>query len=425
MIVLDFIRDGGREMLRGGWPYRLWVGFLLMVIAVGGWFYLLQLDQGLIITGMSDQVSWGYYIANFAFLVGIAASAVLLVIPAYIFNRKDIEEVVLLGEAMAVAAVVTAILFVIVDLGRPDRLWHLIPLLGRFHFPHSLLAWDVLVLGGYLALNCAIPFYLLFCHYRSKSPNFRRYFPFVILAMFWAITIHTVTAFLFSANSARPFWHGALLGPRFIASAFVSGPALLIIALQIIHRIGHLSVNRSVLETLALIMAIALQISLFFVGAELFTDFYNAGAYHTASAHYLYLGLGSFEGLRPWIWTALGLNTVAVIILMIHPLRRNLLTLNLACVLAYCGVWMEKGIALVVPGFIPTPLGEVFEYQPSVPEVIIATGCWAVGVLLFTLLVKAGVPFELGRLRHPATRRADTLPQDAGQWHAPRESAAK
>ncbi|MCP5420589.1 MAG: polysulfide reductase NrfD [Gammaproteobacteria bacterium] len=398
MLIQNFFRDGCKELLRGGWMYRLWVGLLLLMIAAGGGFYLEQLDQGLVITGLSDQVSWGYYIANFAFLVGIAASAVLLVIPAYIFNRKDIEEVVLLGEAMAVAAVVTAILFVVIDLGRPDRLWHLIPLLGRFHFPQSLLAWDVLVLSGYLVLNCAISFYLLFCHYRGRSPVFGRYFPFVILAMFWAIGIHTVTAFLFSANSARPFWHGALLGPRFIASAFVSGPALLIVALQIIHRIGHLRVNRSVIETLALIMTVSLQISLFFVGAELFTDFYNTGSQHVASSKYLYLGLDGFSGLRPWIWTALTLNGIAVTILMIHPLRRNLVTLNTACLLAYCGVWMEKGMALVVPGFIPTPLGEIFEYLPTVSEVIIATGCWAVGVLLFTLLVKAGAPLELGRL---------------------------
>ncbi len=400
MVLKAFLRDGLREMLRGGRLYWSWLALLLALIAVGLWCYLEQLQQGLIVTGMSDQVSWGYYIANFAFLVGIAAAAVLLVVPAYIFNRKDVEEVVLLGEALAVAAVVTAILFVIIDLGRPDRLWHLLPGLGRFNFPRSLLAWDVLVLSGYLLLNVAIPFYLLFTHYQGRQPRLYHYFPFVLLAIFWAIAIHTVTAFLFSANSARSFWHGALLGPRFIASAFVSGPALIIIALQIIHRLGHLEVNRSVLETLALIMTFALQASLFFVGAELFTDFYNTGAHNTASIRYLYLGLQGFEGLRPWIWTALSLNIVAVIILMIHPLRRHLVTLNSACVLAYVGVWMEKGMALVVPGFIPTPLGEIFEYMPTQREILIATGCWAMGTLIFTLLVKAGVPFGLGRLRY-------------------------
>ena len=404
MTFIYFLRDGLMEMLRGGPLYWMWLALLLFVIALGVWYYSEQLQHGLHVTGMSDQVSWGFYIANFAFLVGIAASAVLLVIPAYIFNREDIKDVVLIGEGMAVAAVIMAMLFVIVDLGRPDRIWHLIPVLGRFNFPISLLAWDVVVLNGYLLLNLAIPLYILFRHYYGEEPNFRPYFPFVVLAMFWAISIHTVTAFLFSANTARPFWHTALLGPRFIASAFASGPALIIIALQIIRRVTRYPINQSVIDTLALIMTVALQITLFFVGAELFTDFYNEGA-HAASIHYLFLGLDGFEALRPWIWTALGLNLVAVFILRIHPLRRNIVLLNVACVLTFVGIWIEKGMGLVVPGFIPTPLGEIFEYAPSATEIMISIACWSIGALIFTLLAKAGIAIESGRLRRPARAR--------------------
>ncbi|MEE4379315.1 MAG: NrfD/PsrC family molybdoenzyme membrane anchor subunit [Candidatus Competibacteraceae bacterium] len=401
MTLFNFLRDGVREMLRGGWLYRIWLGVLLIVIVIGVGFYVNQLRFGLVTTGMSDQVSWGFYIANFAFLVGVAASAVLLVVPAYVFHRKDIKDVVLLGEGMAVAAVVTAMLFVIVDMGRPDRLWHMIPLLGRFNFPISLLAWDVVVLTGYLLLNLCIPLLMLFTRYRGGEPNLNLYFPFILLAIVWAISIHTVTAFLFSANSARPFWHTALLGPRFIASAFVSGPALFILALQLIRRTANYPVSPKVIDTLAIIMTIALQISLFFVIAELFTDFYNEGE-HAASVHYLYLGLEGFQALRPWIWSALALNITAVIILMIHPLRRNRVTLSLACVLAFVGIWIEKGMGLVVPGFIPTPLGEIFEYTPTANEILIAIGCWSVGILIFTLLAKAGISIETGRLRQAA-----------------------
>ena len=371
MAVVRFILDGIREMLRGPREYWLWLGALAAIVAFGAWSYSQQLINGLVVTGMSDQVSWGFYISNFAFLVGIAAAAVLLVIPAYIFDRNDIKEVVLIGEGMAVAAVLMAILFVVADLGRPDRLWHMLPGIGRFNWPVSLLAWDVLVLSIYLLLNLAIPFYILYSNYRGKEPNFRRYFPFVVVAMFWAISIHTVTAFLFSANPARPFWHTALLGPRFIASAFASGPALIIITLQIVRKVTSYEISQSVINTLSVIMTIALQISLFFVGVELFTDFYNEGA-HAASIHYLFFGLGGFSSLKSWIWFALTLNLIAVVILMIHPMRQKTVLLNIACVLAFVGIWIEKGMGLVIPGFIPTPLGEIFEYTPTTVELGVA-----------------------------------------------------
>lgn len=397
MSFLHFLRDGVREMLRGSRAYWIWLAVLAALFALGVLNYVGQLRDGLVVTGMSDQVSWGFYIANFAFLVGIAAAAVLLVIPAYIFHRKDVKSVVLLGEGMAVAAVIMAMLFVMVDIGRPDRAWHVIPFIGRFNFPDSLLAWDIVVLNGYLALNLLIPTYVHYCHYRGREPNLRLYFPVVVIAMFWAISIHTVTAFLFSSNSSRPFWNVSLLGPRFIASAFASGPALIILTLQVIRRVTAYPISQSVIETLALIMTVAMQISIFFVGAELFTDFYNEGN-HAASMHYLFLGLDGFYGLRPWIWLAVALNLVAVIILSIHPLRRKTLTLNIACACGFLGIWLEKGMGLVIPGFIPTPLGEVFEYVPTAQEFAIAIGIWAFGFLLFTLLAKASIAIELGAI---------------------------
>lgn len=403
MSLVRFCLDGVREMFRGDRNYFVWIGGLAAVFALGAWNYADQLDRGLVVTGMSDQVSWGFYIANFAFFVGIAASAVLLVIPAYVFHRKDVKAVVLLGEGMAVSAVIMAMMFVLVDIGRPDRAWHVIPFLGRFNFPSSLLAWDIIVLNGYLALNLALPFYVHYCHYRGREPNLKLYFPAVVVAMFWAISIHTVTAFLFSSNSSRPFWNVALLGPRFIASAFASGPALIILALQAIQRTTRYPVGREVIDTLALIMATAMQISVFFVGAELFTDFYNEGA-HAASMHYLFLGLKGFHALRPYIWASVALNLIAVVLLSIHPLRRRTLTLNIACVAGFLGIWLEKGIGLVIPGFVPTPLGEVFEYAPTLQELTIALGIWALGFLVFTLLAKASIAIELGRVssRSPA-----------------------
>jgi molybdopterin-containing oxidoreductase family membrane subunit len=416
MTVTRFVTDGLREMLRGGAVYWRWLGALALVVAIGLVAYVRQLQDGLVVTGMSDQVSWGFYIANFAFLVGIAAAAVLLVIPAYIFHRQDVKSVVLLGEGLAVAAVLCAMLFVVVDLGRPERAWHLIPFIGRFNWPTSLLAWDVVVLNGYLALNLALPFYVQYCHYRGREPLLRVYFPVVLLAMAWAISIHTVTAFLFSANPARPFWHTALLGPRFIASAFVSGPALIIVVMQVIRRVTDYPVRTSVIDMLALVMTVSLQISLFFVIAELFTDFYNETS-HAGSMRYLFFGLDGLASLKPWIWTALALNVVAVLILSVHRLRRSPATLNLACGLAFVGVWIEKGMGLVVPGFVPTPLGEVFEYTPTLRELAIALGIWAFGAIVFTLLAKASIAIELGRVRaDPPVPASGEAPRVTGAY---------
>jgi Ni/Fe-hydrogenase subunit HybB-like protein len=398
MSYMAFILGGLREMLRGGRLYWAWLGGLGGVFAVGLLAYAGQLQDGLVVTGMSDQVSWGFYIANFAFLVGIAAAAVLLVIPAYLFHRADVKQVVLIGEGLAVAAVLCAMMFVLADLGSPERAWHLIPFIGRFNWPSSMLAWDVLVLNGYLALNLALPFYVHYRHWQGREPNLRAYFPVVVVAMFWAVSIHTVTAFLFSANAGRPFWHTALLGPRFIASAFVSGPALIIVVLQLIRRHTDYKVQQSVIDLLALVMAVSLQISLFFVGAELFTDFYNETS-HAGSMRYLFFGLQGLHGLQAWIWTALALNLVAVVLLSVHRTRRAPVTLNLACGLAFVGIWIEKGMGLVVPGFIPTPLGEVFEYTPTLRELAVTLGIWAFGAMVFTLLAKASIAIETGRLR--------------------------
>ena len=248
-----FLRDGVNEILHGGRCYWMWVSFLLVFMVIGILVYLYQVTHGLLVTNMSNQVSWGFYIANFTFLVGVAAAAIMLAIPAYIFDRKDIKDVVLMGDTMAVTAVAMAILFVVVDLGRPDRIWHLLPGIGKFHFPESMLAWDVVVLNGYILLNLAISSYILYQHDHGREPKKSLYFPIVLITIFWAISIHTVTAFLFSSNSGRPIWNNAMLAPRFIASAFASGPAIMALGLQIIRGMTNYPVSQSVINHLSLI----------------------------------------------------------------------------------------------------------------------------------------------------------------------------
>src|SRR5437870_2421935 len=232
-----FLYRCARLAFEGDWRYYLWTGVLVAISLLGLNAYAKQLVHGLIITDMSDQVSWGVYIANFTFLVGVAAAAVMLVIPVYIYKNQELHDLVIFGELLAVAAILMCLAFVTVDLGRPDRFWHLIPGIGKFNFPGSMLSWDVIVLNGYLLLNVHICGYLLYSRYQNKKPAKWFYIPFVFIAIVWAVSIHTVTAFLYVGLGGRPFWNSSIVGPRFLASAFTAGPALIILAMQVVRRV--------------------------------------------------------------------------------------------------------------------------------------------------------------------------------------------
>jgi len=381
--------------------YYAWCFSLLAIIVVGFRFYLMQHEVGLIATHMNDQVSWGLYIANFTYLVGAAAAAVLLVIPSYAYHFKPIKEIVVLGELFAASSIIMAILFVMVDLGRIDRFWHMIPFVGKMNFPQSLLAWDVLALNGYLFLNLLIPIYLLVKSYYRKEPNWKFILPFILLSIPMAVAIHTVTAFLYNGLPARPFWNASILAPRFLASAFCSGPAIIIIIFQIIRKvsISHIEIEDEALFKISELIAYAMFLNLFLLSAELFKEYYSQTV-HIASFRYLFEGLHGHNQLVPWIWAAMVMNVIAFIIFLIPQTRKRLTTLNLGCLLIIIGVWIEKGPGFVVPGFVPDPLGEIHEYIPNLLELMVSFGIWATGLLIFTLLMKVAIPIETGKFTH-------------------------
>ncbi len=537
----------------GDWRYYLWVGTLTVFCLLGLNAYAKQFVHGLVVTGMTDQVSWGVYIANFTFFVGVAAAAVMLVIPVYIYKNEELHELVIFGELLAVAAILMCLAFVTVDLGRPDRFWHLIPGIGKFNFPGSMLSWDVIVLNGYLLLNLYLCTYLLFCRYRKQMPSKWLYLPIVFVGILWAVSIHTVTAFLYVGLGGRPFWNSSIVGPRFLASAFTAGPALIILALQVVRRVtatapagkaawqregatapwgamrraatladldllarhlpelasvsakdrqnslagavvfevaagdillhqgatdtdaffvlegqvvvkreegGRIRITRSLgpgevfgeisalagtprtataiaeestrvlrlpaeslrklmrnhqmsriirsrmterlmitdrgLLTLRSIVQVSMLINVFLLLNEVFKEFYT-GNLHVAASEYLYFGVHGHRALVPWIWTAIGCNLVAMVLLVL-PLSRSLRLLNVACVLAIVGIWIEKGMGLVIPGFIPTPLGEIVEYSPTLNETLVCFGIWAFGLLCYTILIRMAVPILQGKI---------------------------
>jgi len=399
-----FYRKTLTLVARGSTAYYAWCLLLLAFIAIGLFYYLRQHDVGLFATNMNDQVSWGLYIANFTYLVGAAAAAVLLVIPAYIYHFKPIKEIVILGELFAASSVIMAILFVMVDLGRLDRFWHMLPVIGKMNFPQSLLAWDVLALNGYLILNLLIPIYLLVRFYYHKEPNWKFILPFILASIPWAVAIHTVTAFLYNGLPARPFWNASILAPRFLASAFCSGPAIIIIIFQIIRKVSAIKLEDDALFKIAELIAYAMFLNLFLLGSEIYKEYYSHTV-HIAAFKYLFEGLHGHNFLVPWIWAAMAMNVMAFFIFLVPHTRKRLTTLNLGCLLVIMGVWIEKGPGFVIPGFVPDPLGEIYEYLPNLLELMVSFGIWALGLLIFTLLMKVAIPIVTGEFTHTEYER--------------------
>lgn len=378
------------ESTNGSLLFYLWMFVLTAISLVGANAWAVQVVNGMIVTNMTDHVSWGLYIANFTFMVGVAAGGVMMVIPAYLYHDKKMHDVVIVGEILAIAAIVMCLLFVVVDLGRPERAWHLIPGIGRFNWPMSMLTWDVIVLNGYLLLNLHICGYLLYMRFLDREPSRSWYIPFVMLSIFWAISIHTVTAFLYCGLGGRPFWNTALLAPRFLASAFVAGPAFIMVLLLVIRKVVGRKIDEAPNRILVNIVRVTILINLLMIVSEVFTEFYTGGA-HTASARYLFFGLHGHHGLVPWIWTSIAFDIIAAILFLSPWVLKNNKILVIACTLAFVGAWIEKGMGLIVPGFIPSTLHEIVEYAPSLTEWKVSAGIFAFGLMVLTVLLKIAI----------------------------------
>jgi Ni/Fe-hydrogenase subunit HybB-like protein len=371
------------KALTGGKNYWRWLTLLVGLMALGFLSYMRQFATGLGITGLSRDVTWGLYIAQFTFLVGVAASAVMVVLPYYLHNWKAFGKITILGEFLAIASVTMCMLFIFVDMGQPTRVINII----LYPTPHSLMFWDMISLSGYLVLNVLISHVTLDAERKGvKPPAWIK--PVIILSIPWAISIHTVTAFLYSGLAARPFWMTAILAPRFLASAFSSGPALLILMCLILRRITRFDAGTEPVQKLALITTYAMSINVFFVLMELFTSLYSGIPEDAEHFEFLFFGLAGKTTLVPWMWAAEILAVTALVLLINPKTRHNEKTLAVGCVAVFLSIWIEKGLGMIVTGFVPSPLGQVTTYVPTAPELFISLGIYAVGLLLITLFYK-------------------------------------
>ncbi|MBP8646479.1 MAG: polysulfide reductase NrfD [Syntrophobacteraceae bacterium] len=368
---------------KGDQRYFRWLMLLLVVMGMGFASYLVQLNRGLTITGLSRDVSWGFYIAQFTFLVGVAASAVMVVLPYYLHNVKVFGRITILGEFLAVASVTMCLLFIIVDLGKPMRLLNVL----LYPTPNSILFWDMIVLNGYLLLNIIIGWNVLDAE--RKGVHYPRWVkPLIYISIPWAISIHTVTAFLYAGLPGRHYWLTAIMAARFLASAFCSGPALLILLAYLVKKYTKFDPGKEAIDKLSVIATYAMVISVFFVGLEFFTAFYSKIPSHMEALKYLFVGLEGHRFLVPFMWLFAILAVIALVLLINPNTRKNEKTLKIACVAVFLSMWLEKGMGLVIAGFIPNPLNHVREYSPTIPELMIVLGVWATGFFILTVLYK-------------------------------------
>jgi len=374
------------KALSGSQRYWGWLIFLLALMGAGFGFYLYQFSEGLRITGLSRDVSWGLYIAQLTYLVGIAASAVMVVLPYYLHNYKAFGRIAILGEFLAVSAILMCLLFVFVDLGKPVRIMNVI----MYPSPKSILFWDMIVLNVYMLLNIIIGWNVLSAE--RKGVQYQKWLkPLIYISIPWAFSIHTVTAFLYAGLPGRHYWLTAIMAARFLSSAFCSGPALLILLCLIVRRVSNFDPGKEQIRTLAGIVAYAMILNVFFFLLELFTAFYSQIPGHMHAFQFLFAGLEGYGRLAPWMWTATAFAIISLILLIIPETRRKEGTLAVACASVIIATWVDKGMALLIGGFTPNSFERVTPYWPTMPEVLITLGIYALGFFVLTVLYKIAI----------------------------------
>ena len=374
------------KALEGSKKYWAWVCFLGIFALIGTYWYIRQFNEGLGLTGLHRDVSWGLYIGQFTFLVGVAASAVMLVIPYYLHDFKKFGKIVILGEFLAISAVTMCILFIFVDMGQPTRIMNVI----LHPTPGSVMFWDSVVLSGYLFINLLVGWVTLGSDRKGVPPP-KWIKPWIYLSIPWAISIHTVTAFLYSGVPGRHFWLTAVMAARFLASAFAGGPALLIILALIVRKVSKFDAGKDVIQAVSRIVAYAMFANVFLLGLEFFTAFYSGIPGHQHPFVYLYKGLDGHAELVPIMWTSTIFAAVSLVMLWVPAIRRKEGLLSLACIMLFISLWIDKGFGLIIGGFVPNPFEEVNPYWPTMPEALITLGVWAIGFLVLTFLYKIAI----------------------------------
>ncbi len=383
------------KVLKGNSKYWMWLAFLSAFIAVGAICYIRQFIYGMGLTGMGRDLTWGLYISQFTFLVGVAAGGLMLVLPFYIHDYKVFGRLTILGEFLAIGALIICLMFILADIGQVTRglnmIWH--------PTPNSMLFWDMVVLWGYLILNVICGWVILTAERKQVKPP-KWIYILIYTSIPFAVSIHTVTAMLYCGLPGRHFWLSAITAPRFLASAFAAGPALIIIACLIMKRVANFDAGKKAIQKLTTIIMYAALINVFFVGLEFFVGYYSNIPGHMHSLQYLFFGLEHnghvYNNLVPFMWASVlfcfgGLGVFAYLKI---TKTYNELLIGLGCAGIFIALWLDKGLGFVMGGLVVSPLHEINEYVPTANEIGVTLGIWATGILIVTLLYKIAIGVE-------------------------------
>jgi len=383
------------KALKGNTIYWGWLAFLLVLMALGAACYIRQFNFGMGLTGMGRDLSWGLYISQFTFLVGVAAGGLMLVLPFYIHDFKVFGRITILGEFLAISAIVMCLMFVMADIGQPIRALNMI----LHPTPNSMLFWDMVVLVGYLTLNIICGWVILTAEKKEIKPPKWVYF-FVYVSLPFAVSIHTVTAMLYCGLPSRHFWLSAITAPRFLASAFAAGPALILIFCVIMKKFAHFDAGKEAVNKLITIIMYAAIINAFFVCMEFFVGYYSNVPGHLHSLEYLFFGLEHdghvYNNLVPFMWLSVTMCFAGLAVfsyMKLAKVQTDTLVV-LGCALTFLALFLDKGLGFVLGGLVVNPLNQVTEYYPTMNEILVSTGIWATGFFLVTVLYKIAIAVE-------------------------------
>lgn len=363
------------------------------IAIVGIVFWMIQLNGGMVQTNMRNLTPWGLYITAFMFFVGLSAGGLIISSVPTAFGMKGFGGISKVAIMTSIASVCAAIGFVVVDLGGPLRLWEL------FVYSNltSPLMWDILVIGTYLVLSCIY----LWAHMRYEAGKITHTTMRIIsvIALCVAISVHTVTAWIFSLAPAHEFWHTALMGPWFVVSALDCGTALVLIAVLWLRKVGYLKLDQQHVINLAKMLGVFVLVDLYFFACDLITS-----GYFGQSDVVQMLISGQ---LAPFFWAQIILMILALV-LVFTPKLRTSTGVMVASVLTIVAVFFKR-CQILLGGFQIADIAlpqqptqytipnwqngvetayESLIYWPQPIEFCIALGVVSLGVLVFLLGLK-------------------------------------
>jgi len=357
---------------------------VIALAGIGLWIY--QMSRGLYVTDMRNLTSWGLYITMFMFFVGLSAGGLIIATVPRVFGLRGFKSVSKIAVYLSICCTVLAAAFIVIDLGHPERIWHLIAY-ANFTSP---LMWDVIVITAYLIVSIV---YLRATLRLEKGQGSEKALKTLsTVALVTAVLVHSVTAWIFGLQIGRAFWNTALLAPMFISSALVSGLALTIIVVLVLQKTGYLKADPESNSRMAWLLGIFVLVDLFLLFCELLTaGFPLAGTEFEVVKSML---SGAFA---PMFWTEVGGGIIAAVLLLNKKTQASAGLVALAAVLAVVGIFFKR-FQLLLGGFEFSNIeywsittgpaawsSGVLNYAPTLLEWGIVIGVIALGAFMLIL----------------------------------------